>query len=216
MLLISEGSVIDYDSDAIVNAANEGCISGAGVDGAVTNAGGKALANARLALPIVSGPQLSLALVATSSPPSRTSSLSTLWPLLRLRTLLPFLTAMLTSHRSLQNLMNRMSWGSCNLVMTPAPRRLSPCPLSQLPRSTRRKYPSSSRSARALAPPASETIAKPRITAFSSSQPGASAPPFLLSSPPTSIQLGPAASRHPQQHRHPRVPDRACDAPAQT
>eukprot|EP00927_Polykrikos_kofoidii_P056594 TRINITY_DN5068_c0_g1_i2.p1 TRINITY_DN5068_c0_g1~~TRINITY_DN5068_c0_g1_i2.p1 ORF type:complete len:272 (-),score=33.58 TRINITY_DN5068_c0_g1_i2:90-905(-) len=55
LLLISRGSVIDFTGDAIVNAANEGCITGGGVDGAITSAGGTALAKARRDLPIVEG-----------------------------------------------------------------------------------------------------------------------------------------------------------------
>jgi len=50
-LVAAQGSVLDFTGSAIVNAANEGCISGGGVDGAVSNAGGDALHQARLALP---------------------------------------------------------------------------------------------------------------------------------------------------------------------
>ena len=49
------GSVVDYSGSAIVNAANEGCISGGGVDGAISQAGGDALHEARERLPILVG-----------------------------------------------------------------------------------------------------------------------------------------------------------------
>jgi O-acetyl-ADP-ribose deacetylase len=54
-ILIAHGSVLDFKSysGAIVNAANEGCLGGCGIDGAITNAGGAELERARLALPIV-------------------------------------------------------------------------------------------------------------------------------------------------------------------
>lgn len=55
LLVVSAGSVLDFEGDAIVNAANEGCISGGGVDGEVSYRGGQALADAREALPIVEG-----------------------------------------------------------------------------------------------------------------------------------------------------------------
>lgn len=33
VLVISSGSVVDFEGDAVVNAANEGCQTGGGVDG---------------------------------------------------------------------------------------------------------------------------------------------------------------------------------------
>eukprot|EP00466_Bigelowiella_natans_P021620 jgi/Bigna1/83971/fgenesh1_pg.119_\ len=55
VLEIVRGSVVSFGADAIVNAANQGCITGGGVDGAITNAGGPKLAEARRALPILKG-----------------------------------------------------------------------------------------------------------------------------------------------------------------
>eukprot|EP00012_Vannella_robusta_P005541 CAMPEP_0206199174 /NCGR_PEP_ID=MMETSP0166-20121206/10111_1 /ASSEMBLY_ACC=CAM_ASM_000260 /TAXON_ID=95228 /ORGANISM="Vannella robusta, Strain DIVA3 518/3/11/1/6" /LENGTH=213 /DNA_ID=CAMNT_0053617239 /DNA_START=498 /DNA_END=1139 /DNA_ORIENTATION=- len=47
---ILAGSVVDFEGDAIVNAANEGCTGGFGVDEVINNAGGFALKEARKAL----------------------------------------------------------------------------------------------------------------------------------------------------------------------
>ena len=52
-LSIAQGSVVDFEGDAIVNAANNLCLGGGGVDGAISNKGGEALQRARRALPLV-------------------------------------------------------------------------------------------------------------------------------------------------------------------
>ncbi|CAK8986665.1 unnamed protein product [Durusdinium trenchii] len=50
---ISKGSVVDFDGDAIVNAANRGGLGGGGVDGAVNSRGGPELQEARRQLPVL-------------------------------------------------------------------------------------------------------------------------------------------------------------------
>jgi O-acetyl-ADP-ribose deacetylase (regulator of RNase III) len=52
-LEVSEGDITALDVDAIVNAANEGCLGGGGVDGAIHHAAGRELYRACLALPEV-------------------------------------------------------------------------------------------------------------------------------------------------------------------
>lgn len=49
---ISQGSVVDFSGDAIVNAANCGGLGGGGVDGAVNSRGGPKLKEARRQLPV--------------------------------------------------------------------------------------------------------------------------------------------------------------------
>jgi len=54
-ITMASGSVIDFTGSAIVNAANEGGVSGGGVDGAINKRGGRALVEARRAMPKVPG-----------------------------------------------------------------------------------------------------------------------------------------------------------------
>ena len=49
-LFVSEGNIIDYTGDAIVNAANKECLRGDGVDGEITRGGGEPLLLARMEL----------------------------------------------------------------------------------------------------------------------------------------------------------------------
>lgn len=46
-IILAKGSVLDFNGDAIVNAANEGCVGGFGVDEAINKAGGFELKEAR-------------------------------------------------------------------------------------------------------------------------------------------------------------------------
>jgi O-acetyl-ADP-ribose deacetylase (regulator of RNase III) len=57
ILTIAEDSVVKCTTGAIVNAANEGCLGGGGIDGVICRLGGDALAAARQALPILTGEQ---------------------------------------------------------------------------------------------------------------------------------------------------------------
>ena len=52
---IAKGSVVNFKGDCVVNAANEFCLGGGGLDGAITEAGGEQLREAREALPVLSG-----------------------------------------------------------------------------------------------------------------------------------------------------------------
>ena len=53
LFYVCRGSVVSFSGEAIVNAANEGCLGGGGVDGAITSAGGPKLDDLRRALPTI-------------------------------------------------------------------------------------------------------------------------------------------------------------------
>ena len=52
-LVVAKGSVLSFQGSVIVNAANVGCLSGGGVDGAISRAGGRNLQHDRYQLPIL-------------------------------------------------------------------------------------------------------------------------------------------------------------------
>ena len=52
-LFIAHDSVVKFTGDAIVNAANEGCLGGGGIDGEINYQGGIELQNARRQLPLL-------------------------------------------------------------------------------------------------------------------------------------------------------------------
>ena len=54
-LFIAHDSVVKFTGDAIVNAANEGCLGGGGIDGEINYQGGIELQNARRQLPLLDG-----------------------------------------------------------------------------------------------------------------------------------------------------------------
>ena len=70
-LVASAGSLVDAKTDALVNAVKESCLEGAGVDAAISRAGGALLAEKRQALPTISGDTRCLtgdAVVTTGGP----------------------------------------------------------------------------------------------------------------------------------------------------
>ena len=53
IVYVADDSVVKFTGDAIVNAANEGCLGGGGIDGEVNRRGGVDLRMAREALPLI-------------------------------------------------------------------------------------------------------------------------------------------------------------------
>jgi O-acetyl-ADP-ribose deacetylase (regulator of RNase III) len=54
IVYLAHGSVLDFTGNAIVNAANEGCLGGGGIDGEINRRGGRSVQLERLALPSTS------------------------------------------------------------------------------------------------------------------------------------------------------------------
>eukprot|EP00929_Paragymnodinium_shiwhaense_P076612 TRINITY_DN39410_c0_g1_i1.p1 TRINITY_DN39410_c0_g1~~TRINITY_DN39410_c0_g1_i1.p1 ORF type:complete len:257 (+),score=47.12 TRINITY_DN39410_c0_g1_i1:94-771(+) len=54
-IIVAQGSVVVFEGDAIVNAANVYNLGGGGVDGAITDAGGEKMAEEREAFPEIDG-----------------------------------------------------------------------------------------------------------------------------------------------------------------
>jgi O-acetyl-ADP-ribose deacetylase (regulator of RNase III) len=78
-LCISQGNIVAFSGDAIVNAADTKCIYGKGVDGAINKAGGPGLIAARKALPVVAGTDVRCPVGAAVATSAGNGSLRVTW-----------------------------------------------------------------------------------------------------------------------------------------